>query len=408
MADEQFSTSYVPLQPPYQIIKYGHDIGMQIGTLIATKQIQGDEKHPFRIETHSYPVVSYENKEIAPNDQNLFSHAFMEGVVWNRVELRSLSTICLSNSHLSWGQFISVLWSDHYRSPKTQDIQTRIFKILPKYGVKIDLPTPGEYTINLLKETNNELLKIVRSKEGDVFALNVVWNDDINVMVNGIIANLRYYLDIISPNRQAKGWTLTYTTTDDNLRSLVDKLNTNRYATVFWGAVVASFHLSAIIPYEEETMNDDKRSADPNNQQQEEHGDYFYGKDCVVFHDNIDPEKVALAILKLDRSINNGKRQLGPNQFTRVLYEVFNNIHWLIPNIVKTQFVAWVKFNCQNYFEDKDLLAGMLNDEMKKKVDEYTDYFVIKQHNGKYTDRREQFFRKNKNGDLLQYINDGK
>lgn len=66
MTDDIFSTSYVTLQPPFQIIKYGHDIGMQIGTLIVTKQTEGNEIHPFKIETHSYPVVAYENKEIMP------------------------------------------------------------------------------------------------------------------------------------------------------------------------------------------------------------------------------------------------------------------------------------------------------------------------------------------------------
>jgi len=43
------STAYVPLQPPYQIIKYDQDVAMQIGTLIVTIQ-KGAEA--YQIETH--------------------------------------------------------------------------------------------------------------------------------------------------------------------------------------------------------------------------------------------------------------------------------------------------------------------------------------------------------------------
>ena len=38
MDNKIVSTAYVPLQPPYQIIMYDHDVAMQIGTLIVTVQ----------------------------------------------------------------------------------------------------------------------------------------------------------------------------------------------------------------------------------------------------------------------------------------------------------------------------------------------------------------------------------
>ena len=59
MEQKIVSTAYAPLQPPYQIIKYDHDVAMQIGTLIVTVQKGGKE---YQIETHSHPVVAYENK----------------------------------------------------------------------------------------------------------------------------------------------------------------------------------------------------------------------------------------------------------------------------------------------------------------------------------------------------------
>ena len=76
MNKEDFSTTYVPLQPPYQIIKYGKDIGMQIGTMIASRHIEGDGDEAFHIETHSYPVVTYTNKNSVRGNRILFHYSF--------------------------------------------------------------------------------------------------------------------------------------------------------------------------------------------------------------------------------------------------------------------------------------------------------------------------------------------
>ena len=409
MEEVKFSTSYVPLQPPYQIIKYGHDIGMQIGTLIATKQIEGDERHPFRIESHSYPVVAYENKLTVSSEMNLFSHNFMEGAVWNRTELRNVSTICLSNSHLSWAQFISILWSDHYRAPSTQKIQKRIFKILPKYGVNIDKPIPDDYTIHLIIEKENNVPVVVRSKENDVFALNIEWDNNIDVLEGCLVRDLTSYLDIISPKRFARGWHLNYETNDEELKPLVEKLNVNRKATSFHRIVVSSFVVSAIIPYEDETTDEDKRAADLENlNRNDNHGAHYYGKDCEVFHPNIDTTKVASEIIKLDRfcnSENNTQKKLGNRQFARVLYEMFKNTGWLLGTASKRNFVDWLKHNCQIYFEDQDCGGDELSLEMKKKIEEYADKFTIKQANGVRTSKRDLFFKKDKMGNPLAEIN---
>jgi len=81
MDNKIVSTAYVPLQPPYQIIKYDQDVAMQIGTLIVTMQKGGKD---YQIETHSHPVVAYENKERdGMADNQLTRHQFLEGAVWN-------------------------------------------------------------------------------------------------------------------------------------------------------------------------------------------------------------------------------------------------------------------------------------------------------------------------------------
>ena len=59
-------TSYVPLEHPYQIIEYRGTMGIQIGTLIVTRDLS-EERGEYAIETHSHPVVSYVNNRIHPD-----------------------------------------------------------------------------------------------------------------------------------------------------------------------------------------------------------------------------------------------------------------------------------------------------------------------------------------------------
>ena len=187
MENQNISSTCMPLLPPYQIIKYGHDIGMQIGTLILTKLVENDEKHSFRIETHSYPIVAYENKETIPQNKSLFSHNFMEGVVWNRVELKKVSTVCFCNSHLSWSEFVNILWDDNDRFPKTYEIQRFMFNILPKYGVSIDRPQPREYIMHLYTDVLDGMPTTIKSRRDDCFALNVEWSEDVDALAGRII-----------------------------------------------------------------------------------------------------------------------------------------------------------------------------------------------------------------------------
>lgn len=409
--DSNVSTTFVPLRPPFMIIKYGHDIGMQIGTLIATTQVNGGaEDHQFKIATRSFPVVAYENKETLDHDQSLFSHSLMEGVVWNRVELKNVSTVCSSNAHLSWEQFITILWDDHCRAPKTQEIQIRMFQVLRKYGVTIDLPKPGNYTIHLQIEKDGDRPETVRSANNDVFALNAVWDDDVDEIEAEIVGDLTSYLNIISPNRSAKGWKLTYEATEETLQPLVNKLNENRKAGKFSNMVVGSFTVSCIEPYEGESTDEGKQAADFENQPREEHGKYYYGKDYVVFHDNLDTNEIASAICSLDKTIsvegNRKKKELDVRPFVFVLYHVFKEIRWLPKSNDRRQFVAWFKFNCHIYFETKDVEKITFDDCLQKKKDEYINVFTIKQQNGKLKDNH-KFFKKDNMGNYRALINNG-
>lgn len=226
--DSRVSTTYVPLQPPYQIIKYGKEIGMQIGTLIATVPALIEEDSSFRIETHSFPVVTYGNKEKAPRDKNLFNLMdFSEGVVWNRVELREVSTICLSDSHLTWQEFIDFLWRDVERTPNPVEPHVESLSALCDLGVKTDPLPEGTHDISLSISHKNGHIMMVRSAYDDILALDVVWQEDMVPMAKAIENQITEYrvMTLFVYKEKCPLWNIKFTTEEDRLMPLVDLLN---------------------------------------------------------------------------------------------------------------------------------------------------------------------------------------
>ena len=171
------STAYAPLQPPYQIIKYDQDVAMQIGTLIVTVQKGGKD---YQIETHSHPVVAYENKhKDGLINEQLSDHQMLEGAVWNNVEVRDVTTICLAGSTLTWQQFIDVLdyssFMHRYRTAPDIDI----YWGLKRLGVTILPPEVHECTIPLaLMPQPEECGLSFQSDRSDSLFLNVSVAED--------------------------------------------------------------------------------------------------------------------------------------------------------------------------------------------------------------------------------------
>lgn len=236
MDNKIVSTTYVPLQPPYQIIKYSGDIAMQIGTLIVTIQKEGSVNGlGYQIETHSHPVVSYENKfKMEPNHQ-LSSYQFLEGAVWNSVEVKDVTTICLSNSRLSWQDFVEFLWRDMGKKMCIAQPTNGAYWSLEKLCGGVELPVIQNYEVHLQTDIHykdHSNTPVVRSGYGDVFALNANAVDK-DVMKLKIIDQISGYVMIL---QSVKGWsdeklTISYTTNEEVLQPLVDGLNQNRRFT---------------------------------------------------------------------------------------------------------------------------------------------------------------------------------
>lgn len=225
--DNKFvSTTYVPLQPPFQIIKYGKDVGMQIGTLIATSQLKGDKDQPFKVETHSYPVVTYGSKERAPKDKHLFGKVFMEGVVWNRVELRDVSTICLSDSHLEWQEFVDSLWEDIARTSQRADPHIDSLRDLLDLGVDIAPLPPTMHILHIQSYCDDNPGYMLRTSRDDILALNTVYYPCIEEMADKLLGQVwKYEMIMILSGNYKKRWELEYTTDEEYLQPIVDEMN---------------------------------------------------------------------------------------------------------------------------------------------------------------------------------------
>ncbi|MCR4592793.1 MAG: hypothetical protein K5672_06535 [Bacteroidaceae bacterium] len=259
--DNNISTNYIPLQPPYKIIKHGNKIGVHIGTQILTI-LRGKS---MSIETHNFPVVAVEDRISALNDKNISCESNGEGEVWDNVETKQVSELCELGAQLQWMDFIKILWHDHARlGNRHEKIQkVYIFNKILKYNGSQELPSSGQYTIHLHTESSGSVPEVVCSARDDIFALNVVWIDDPVALEQSIVSDLMEYLLIISPNQSARWWRMTYETDEEQLCPLIDRLNANAKATSFRNTLMASFKVTALIPYEE---NFDKFDTKPSSQ----------------------------------------------------------------------------------------------------------------------------------------------
>jgi len=250
MDNKIVSTAYVPLQPPYQIIKYDQDVAMQIGTLIVTVQKGAKD---YQIETHSHPVVAYENKE-RPGmaDNQLTSHQFLEGAVWNNVEVKDVSTVCLAGATLTWKQFLEVLDHESFMHRYSTNPDVDIYWNLQKLGVKVLVPEeqdcivklelriqPEETGLSLQSDVSSQLFLNVPVTKIDNDCEHIFFNKDTqtcnsdawiedNLIWHQITVQLFAYRRVLRDllfKEKVTRFTVTYITDDMRFYNILDKLN---------------------------------------------------------------------------------------------------------------------------------------------------------------------------------------
>lgn len=230
-------TCYVPLEHPYQIIEYKGTMGIQIGTLIVTRDLS-EEKGEYAIETHSHPVVSYVNNRIHPDLKHPRTISLpkpFEGVVWNHVELNQVNTVVREDETLSWQDFMDycrkLMMYDldiHY-----QDINFMIFESYAKlldWGIEISDPKMSRLGERILKveldytfEHNGTTYCVTN---GDLGIVAGLMDEDITVEI--IVNQVQKYLEFMS-HFEINDCKVKFWTQNLFLQSLTDKLKTREH-----------------------------------------------------------------------------------------------------------------------------------------------------------------------------------
>lgn len=212
---------FMSLERPYPIISYGAEVAMQIGTLIVVDENRDQDGH-YGITTHSHPVVSYANRNYVKFDVSKRRY-IPEGIVWDKVELSSVATICTEEGGvIDWWDFENMVGVRLYNSAMDEastDVtySSRLFKRLEELGVEVILPpTDGEYGMTLaFADERGEACRVCRASAIDVsgfgdhemLALSVnfpLWakaSDD-NSLYEEIKAELEAYMKIIGRDAQ--------------------------------------------------------------------------------------------------------------------------------------------------------------------------------------------------------------
>ena len=133
---------------------------------------------------------------------------------------------------------------------------------------------------------------------------------------------------------------------------------------------------------------------------QKEHGKYYYGKDYEIFHENLNPATIADAIKTLPRGEVKSERKL----FLTV-YTAFDKLHWLTSKTY-TKFISWMKFHSGIHFETNDFRNLVFDEDMEILLPQIIAVFSVEVDDDCYDDK-EEFYRKNPQGDYLTKINKG-
>jgi hypothetical protein len=127
-------------------------------------------------------------------------------------------------------------------------------------------------------------------------------------------------------------------------------------------------------------------------------GKSSFGDTPKVFHDNLDDNQIASALLHTD------KLKLGPKQFALAAQEFFVSVSWLV-NTIDTQFIGWMKFH-QIITAANDLQHVKRNDNMDLLKNNLKNTFQFL-NTKKVWEDMDKFYKRDNHGNTLRKINNG-
>ena len=153
-------------------------------------------------------------------------------------------------------------------------------------------------------------------------------------------------------------------------------------------------------PPEDSIDSGDDDDLGENGENGEQHGEKYYGKDYQIFHENLDVDVIANAVMTLPRGEVKSNRK-----FFRTVYTAFVTLHWLTCTET-TKFISWMKFHSGIHFETNDFKNLDFDADMEILLPKIIEVFADELPDGKYKDK-DMFYRKNPQGDFLIKINKG-
>lgn len=150
----------------------------------------------------------------------------------------------------------------------------------------------------------------------------------------------------------------------------------------------------------EEDSSKGDSGEDEKNGEEENHSPNYYGKDYKIFHENLNVNAIANAVRTLPRGDVKSNRK-----FFLTVYTAFDKLHWLTCNIM-TKFISWMKFHSGIHFETNDFKNISFDEDMEILLPEIIAVFSEEVDDDCYDDK-EEYYRKNPQGDYLIKINKG-
>lgn len=226
-------TSYAPLDKPYQIIEYNGRLGIQIGTLIVTKEKRHKKDEGYGIETHSHPVVTYVNKETPlelKKHMSLSKPRPFEGVVWDDVELYELNVVTRVNEEVSWEDYMELCKKIRLCEMENYEVNAEMhimnnYGLLHDWGINVVPPktkSSGERVLHVevagMIQLNGKTYCHTRGGMGII----VEYADTMNMFIN-MMLQVRSYISFME-HFDIEEYKVKFWTQDMFMQELTDML----------------------------------------------------------------------------------------------------------------------------------------------------------------------------------------
>ena len=227
-------THMLKLDPPYQIIHAGGEVGLHIATLVVTKESE-TEDGKYAIETHSHPVVSRVSKvhnTIGEACKMYSEGEYSEGIVWNKVELPNVDTFCMEGTRAISLDLLNWVYAGALGGNTKRHILRlgNIVRGLKRLGVGIELPFGSKKE---MKELNRVELDIDDSCPdqfppridggNDYCHFWLEYDGDVDHAVEELSFQATEYTENVFP----AGWKVAFKfyAEDERLKPIAEKLN---------------------------------------------------------------------------------------------------------------------------------------------------------------------------------------